>query len=1543
MKKSILLFNRFLFLLAAVMLLAVSGLFVVRTHAAGELSLTAKIYSDEALKKKVIDLVPAGSGETAHITSWDYTASRYLQIAAANIPDGKTYELVVSMKPVIKAMAIPETGFQEGKSIYQPNIMHVNKNETYTVENYSGTIVWELKQGTKDLAFPIQLAFNVNLWNKTKSVLNADTSTPLLYVALREKDTQKIVAQCDLTQVTSASVYKETAYPYLDRKTVQSINQYKDDPTSYGFNRMVSGSYSGIHYYPKVQYTIGVPKYEDKNKNVYYLKYDTSKIILRSGMNNDELNWEIEEHQDKIIITLKNFFTTSNLHLNQLYFSLPDEVQGLTGKLPFKGTLAVHIFATEDAEKPLDEKGINVSNAANFTINYFMEKKPEPAVGTTPSTITEDFAGTVQLLGGMKVQNLGFEPTTPYRANFLFDANNSKAVRVTTVRLPMDRIQPTVEITYSMVDENGVEQVTDATYSLENTCRGVATTSMASGVMIRRDMLPEEHRNYYFKSIQYEIREIPADTALFNTSASKRHTSGGTFWGYVVGKDDDKAEHVFTMIPTDESLAKFTKKATTTVTTVAAGTSSYELLSLNATGGVQNKDITEINAGDDFTISGIFRVSYYTYGNVLAMRNPRIGLLLPKGVSIDENNVRAETINEESPAKVLYTYENIKVIPPTDDSPLWIVEFLDNITLGYATENLDILEHGRAIKFSVNLHTDEMTQSQTQYLYQTVWGAAKGQMNQLTGSQKTYLAVDTYDLNENDSTTDNIAQDNNQKRGFTIKGKPAMLEISSSVRGSDSNTASDKAALEHFADHVIYDLDIACTDGGTSKDFYYLVPIPKLDSVKDDDFVVASEGINLELHGAPQLNKVGSDTVFKLWFTKTPADELKYDVAAAAQESGYWFSEEATADWTEADWKEVTAIKITGEGDVKTGTRVVLSIPLYYGGDNYEYAADATNFMQNAGMTIRFSSRGHYSHATDVQALTGTFSTDPVSIRLEYTLPEVQYITLTAAKGNPQNGGTKTMTISIPGSFKNPQKYTVRKVDGDNVVIVDNPSEAIFKTVDNNSHFAIAAQIAIGDVKQTKINLSGSASVAKPQNLGNVSKETAFTVTFTLTNGNDLSDTTTPRSVAVDIIGDMGVTIPVVITINREASAAEAGNSGILAEKRYLPFDTTSTSVTITKGSAYTAQFVSTLVPKNYKARTLTFTATPPNGTTVLMIDWTDDTPNDSNPALPRYYYTVLNGATTTLPLTSFVGLGGTTDYCESQGTTSVKEVLQFIVDFPDDVEAVDAMIRYTKTGPQNVDEAVEFTYLVEGEYLFDLSPDTQTVSPGGQFTLDYSVSIPTESADTRYGTREMALVITGATLPADAYLVANSAMYTMNNQNQFIVPIGAINNGNVKMTLHAATMTAAADLDVKLYVSATSDDERPMEGERVASASIKVQPGVKPALKLVGRNSRILYVGDSTLQCAVAHETLNLSSDMKVYIQVQKKVNTAYVTGLTYLSSVNGTLASRAKIDVTSSRELNLRFNALAEGTYRVLFTVEDSSEEVILSQPYNILVVPR
>jgi len=1481
-----------------------------------EVSLSAGIYMDANRTQLASELTSEG----ATLSGWNFLSGsmsvedRYLGVSLSGLSmdSTKQYRLVVSMAPILYINQNDEPTLTNTTVSYVRNApISVNDDGQYEPAVFSlSNLTYLIDSGTEALTFGLPLRFDINLWNKQDGAKLGDGSKPLLRIHLQEKQTDGSFVTIDGQDVSllQATVSGKLGYSLGFRtyivggSEVETSNMGADDTMRAHFSQFTN-AYNGGHYVSDLKIEIKIPSCT-VGETTHRLQYKDFSINGVSGTPKFEESFD--ENTGILTITAQNIYTESSLFT--IYFMAPDAVKDVPGSYIFTGNVSV----TAD--------GIKVASNLSKTITVDTDSKA--ILNTYKATGLANVLDleTVQVLGNLAINNTAAAQngSGPLWISLHFDTNDTNAIAVSTVNIMCDRDTENITIRYSLVNKDGspafvdpqtgINQVFTTTVANKRYSPG-GTVSNSSYQTFTRNDLPGDHSQYYFETFTYTMGNLPGNGFPYNPSANRSPSGGGTFWGYITTGTIPSVMPTHSMTiyrqNTDGEIGE-ELLATTTTTTIDDGTKSvYGIKSAITTA-------TVVPAGDSVTIKGTVYIPNYPYSSNNCLNNIRLGIVLPAGVTVNAASVTA-TYKVGS-----LSVEEIEQRPLDNGETLYIIKFESGQKIGYYNEYLKAIESGDSLTFSVQLNTDKSISSQPFIFRERIFVAGLGQINSASGSYSDNSVLDVYDLNGNGRTDDTVGCfGDTTTTSISFQASPAELTITDELTDKDGNSGTS-LTMETFADILNYNLHIECTEGGSASEFYYMIPIAK-EGIDADPLFVERRQVDLELKGAAVVT-TSQGTAMKVLYSTTPI-------------TGY-SGTLSINDWTETlpegkTWSDVTVIKVVaGDTTIENGSINVISVPLGLPKD-----VD-TEYEHMAGYQIQWSSRGYYHYKVGYNSNSGTRSTAGCTITLTYTRQEPVSFTLTAAKGGDPVSGSKTYVLDLEVLFYLAQEYRVKQITPYNVNLMDsdyNFDNATSAEANENFRINISVKKKDEDTSQNPIALQKDNDI-----IGKLDENSIPVFTFTIENADALSDIVTDRKVTLTLIGSNGVIVPVEITIKRELAAAEPTQSAIVAGELYAPFEG-STSTTVSCDSAFTAQFVTEYIPKNYTGHTIEFGSAPASGTTITMIDWTDPT------ALKFYNYT-MNGSTKTVNLTAFQGMGSSGAFTESTNADVVMERLLFIVSFPADSETIrDNTMKLTKDlveGTTTDEEPSVLTFTTVSERVFSLATSASSVKYGNDFTVSYTSGCSV--TDSRYTGRNLSLVIepsSGTSFPADAYLVVDGTNYYLNAQGNFIVPLRGVQTGNGSVTVSFYSQTIEqASFQISLWASATASGAKPLMGDRVAGpVSVSVSAKTAPSFEVVSMSDRLLEINDLSSPVIVSFKKEHTET---VTIELQKKIGEGYVTQTTILESVNGnTMASQGVFTVNGTSATIKLSGSTTVGTYRLLFTVSNEYETIEI--PYNFVVV--
>jgi len=1455
--------------------------------------LSAMLYKDAACTYLDTSLL----GTTNAINGWQYDTNRYLEIDLSELraTTETPYQLVIEMQPALYLNLTADPTLQNAQVSFEQNDpIDANKTGSYTPKKYSvKTLTYLLSEDIGSCSFTLPICYDNVLWNHLANAVLGDGSGPLLEIRLQQQSGDSFVdvdgCTAALHQATSGSAMTRNQQLQLynaqnkDGKG-SSISINSSESTYLSFEQMVNTIYyEGYFYKPgdlKIELTVPSAMIEGKTYKMDY----TERFYPANG----EADYTETLVDDVVTFDFGPTYVQSNT-VTRIDFAFKAENQealkALTEQVSFRGTFKVTAYG-------------QTLGALNFEIK--LENVEEPLF--THRHITGDTniydLDTVQYLGLYGVANSGGD-SGPVTVQLNFDPENTHAFGVTTILVMAPGPVTEIPVRYTLTNRDGTSTVT-GTFTLTK-----ASATSSSSIKVTRKNLPAEYRSdYYYKSVEYDLKTVPRNSVMYSNSATKAHSCAGTFWGYIFEGTARNCKVVTANLLDRDTRTPFAGMGRDVYVSIK----DSKKVAYGIEDGVTLSK-TAIKAGESVTLKGrVYTVSYpYTANNCLS--DILLGLKLPEGMTVVKESISATFKNGSKLAVA-------ELIPPTDSNPLWRIIFEPGEKIGYANENLDPIPNGDVLNFSIQLNSSTLMPRDTWDVKKSLFVAGQGRENGASGTYVNFSVVDTYDLNGNGSTTDKIGCSTTELK-LSIEPADAVLDIDANLHKEGEGSGSTMT-IDGFGEEnkVWYNVNIRCTRGGSADDFLYLIPIVNENSSEEDNFIEVREaGLQL-LEKATVANTAGTDMMV-LYSTE------KFDSYRDAKlsSSSLWKTKDQISD---ADLPKVTYLKVvvapqmmrSSNTVIVNGTDVTVSLPLVFGGLPQD-------FPSYAGTKIIWRSRGYYDYTLGVQMASDNSSPE-VTLILQYEEKDPRNVVLVA--GDTENDKKTLNDLPV---MKLPQSYTIIDISPKNLTLGNESTDfSAMDSTEANNTFAVSVDFGNGSEQYLA---KGETLV-----LGSMAADTAPQLTFKVYSASVLTEAVEEKYVDFTLFGDNGVLIPIRVKIDRQLTRAEVSAPAITAGKSYTTFHADDT-VTISQDAAFTAQYVAKLVPDLYSDRTLSFGTRPKSGTTITMLDLSEAS------APGYYYYNIANADDENILLTEFVRMGTTAPaaagdyYQEPEGSASVDEVLLFVVQLPESGESIQSnTISLTRTfGTDKEVQALTFITAAKRTFKLEMSKPSEVI--GSAFEISYATTA-SDGAESRYtGTRTLVLHADGSDpLPAEARVVANGRTYWQNADGNIIIPF----DNTQKITLQLLTETASTcSLKAELWVSATGEDSKPFMGKQFdAIGSIEFEVGQAPSFKVRGMNSRLIYRENlSQVEVSILSNHLN-----NLTLEVQKKEGQGYVTQTDVLNAVDGlTQHSSGVFTIANKRRGTLAlafYEKMEPGTYRLLFktTVNGKTVEI----PYGFIV---
>lgn len=1502
--------------------------------------------TEATIKAKLFDTNQYTDGveltsEGITINDWQYSTSKYLQIDPLVPEDDNDYiisiELPKELYFVCDEIPLP-TGYSKFEFTKNASI-DVNLDSKYNLNQFSGKIEYYMSPSALSGTIQLEIRYDNVLWNKAeRTLLTAPGDYPVT-VKLIKVNTDGV--SNDISELKVSQAYSKSKFPYSTLMYYKTSTDVSENASSVSVmtvektlsirgNFYFSNDAECDFYFDTATIEIQMPYYTDENGNKYYLNVIEDRMTFPSAKNPNYIITYPEE--GKMCITFSKYYIVPNRFI-LLYFSgFPQELlEYEQDEFVFsKGYIKLKT-KTKDNSKEISVYSMNMVD-----ITYQKEGNENLNLTTASSTINvgEDKPkDAISLLGSFRIKNSGSKNSCEKEIFIEFDINNTNVVQVTSMRLPIDTSGSNFEIEYSMVDELGNIVFFDENGNPVNSTIPNATTtwktvvqgSKSGCVLFARHYLAESHRNLYFKTIKYNIKTILAGQALFTTQNVKSVTSAGNFLGYTNGCMGSVSNiyHKMTINSIDDpSIASIAKNVqTVTQTNLNSG---YYLENVKF-------DKESIIAGDHCVLSGEIKATEYPYGNATWLKEPIIGLVLPNGISVNPSAVLAKTSNGYQISNITVSSEEIE-----NGNKLWRIKLPSDCYFGYYTETYSALSPGAGLIFNIQLDTS-YTMNNTAFFVTNMYLTGKKQVNACNGSYAWTSKVDTYDLNENGSTADKISGlKSSDTTNCQIIAQSATLDLQSSINlNSSGNIGQETTNISTLTkdDTIIYNLDINCNNGGRAEEFIGFIPIPKLNSGRDEYLITSQVENSFDLALQDFAAITGSDK-YNIQYSFEP--NLTY---AKAKEATTWYTKEDIENNSDLNIQDITMIKLTvKDGTLENGDSTRITVNMKYNG---------TDYINEVGAKNSWHSAFFYNYINNDRISSGTYTSPKVQAQITHT-EELQEVTLTAAKDmapiNPDN--INEMDINYR-SLKNIHNLSITNVETYNVALKTKEyilSNTDMPGIESNESFAITIKMSGG----TEKNITEDV-LKTPLSIGTLNSNEELNYKLKIYNADSLTDNSLARYIIITLKSDNGITFKQKININRELSQATDPQSAIVEGKRYINFDDITSEINLSQDSALTAQFVINYIPSLYNEQKLQFSNELPINTYLTLVNLTEN----SN---VKYYYYKVDNKISELDLNNFIMMGKTnTNYEYPTIDKFIDEKLLIIMDFSKCTEYLESETNVKLIMSGNLVDDVyskELKFTTHSKRNFELLVNNSNVNVGEDIQINYNLST-INASESNYLGRKLALVIkTPTNIPIDSYIISNNIKYNLNSNKEFIIPLTEVQNGSGQVELSLNTnmdfiTESIYECKIELWVSATSNAQAPKLGEKLTETTMnfKYSGKLNPSLKIIDLENRAIRKSDIENVNQLVFEMKN-STETIVEIELQQKIGTAYQKLTNVLNQVNNITEHNMGVFTINAIEGNNTVNinlspAIESGTYRFVIKVKDKMNNKLLEVPYNFVVL--
>lgn len=1110
------------------------------------------------------------------IENWEVGTSKYLQVdvevhSFENDLHTVRIKLPKELYFVNEVNAVPagysEVNFERNKKL------SVNGGTMYyNLDMNSGTLIYYIMPNMQRASIQLEVRYDEVLWDKQKkSNITAEEIDPINISVNYEYNKGEYLLDGILKEVRVKSA---TSGQKSGKYIFYRVDTDKYDLTKDNSKDLIAHIIHNIQrpeksYYQEGILEIKIPYWTDLNGKRYYLKYDINDLIIEKSTFLGNVNYDIIEYTESTIkIKVDNMYFTTQCPVYKIKFTYPDNIVTNQKLLTFLGGKTI-LYG-----KSVNGKDYTVID--NNIKELVYASKPEEIVGAFKSDKNVFYKGnnkrkeSVSMFGGLYLENYGIVDSCEKTITMDFPED----LLVTTLNLHSDIKSEYIDVTYTLKDEDGNQVYfdnngnivkkpnkttrTEWVYSLKNSNYNKNYLDNVYSRLVR-DVLKEEHRNYYFNSVKYTIKTIRASSKMYSYASNHSNSGVGNYYGYL-GKNVKAGTNLWTKVS-----IKSTEESN--INDIYIDIRTYITNDNTVPYGIDDVKMstTSITAGESVTVSGRVFVTAYPYGNNTVLDNIILGVILPKGVSFDKNDVYSETASgiKDKPKKVY----NVDI---GNGQKLWIIELDPVLKIGYGTENLQKISDGDTLRFGIKLTTERKMEPTTLFSDKMLRVCGNGVKNASGGSFDWASIVDKYDLNNNKLVTDRIGRmSESYTKECTIMANPPSLTITDSVAVTGNGYNEDNVAyLLDENDIVTYSLNIKSEDDGFASSFEYYIPIPKRSSGRDTYLVSSDKNSSFDMELVEPAQVIG-DSIYNIdytdatgltykrareldedsWHSLNNKNKSKASYTIMANNNGNGNSNGAEGnhygndknnngnngnhygnnkDEGISDLSEVTMIRLTlKKNKIEKGNNTTIIVKLRYVGNEFNIYAGQRN---------KWRSCGYYDYDTGTRVLSGHFCSPGCEAVIQYYWNRKEKISLIATSNKNPNRvnvvGNRLLEDDDGGKysfpeFKNEQKYVIKDIKLNNISLKSkeymkaNQNTMSYDEADKN----VAITIALKNGEEVDLNKGINQIVGTTK--GGVAPQFWIRMYY----GNNFRDTITNRNVEVLLEGNNGVRIYITIDI----------------------------------------------------------------------------------------------------------------------------------------------------------------------------------------------------------------------------------------------------------------------------------------------------------------------------------------------------------------------------------------------------------------------------
>ena len=471
---------------------------------------------------------------------------------------------------------------------------------------------------------------------------------------------------------------------------------------------------------------------------------------------------------------------------------------------------------------------------------------------------------------------------------------------ITTASVVGDPYTKTISFEYSLIDDNGKTVwfdsmgniVPEGTSGAKSTYTDVVQNDNYQCFddeqyyytnICRLDLTKQSHRKYYFKSIKCTLGVLESEKWMDFYCYGYQSVNAQCDKPYSI---EFKVEYGPQKMSSFDSYIRYV---------------DYKEVSLVPEVTWLENDTLE--AGKSIEIEGCIW-SYPDYGNMVSINELYLGVVLPNGVSIDEEYMEFEIGGEVNAGKKVNVKSvNVRTNTETGMS-MWIIELDPEVYIGYYNERLELIDDGW-IDFYMPLKADSDVKNINMYTHEMFFASSKCGYNAAPGYNTIWN--DEWDLNQDNvgkGDTDGIGCiDEKYTQLISVMGSYLALSVNDSISLKGAGRVNkNKAMLKDEGDVVTYNVELSSVEKGTLSDYVHYVAIPRNDTPRDSFLLQGNTENSFDMN---LVEAVSCSNIFNVLYTVEKGasfNDLK-DL-----KSTYWYREAKLLE--SYSFEDVTAIKI---------------------------------------------------------------------------------------------------------------------------------------------------------------------------------------------------------------------------------------------------------------------------------------------------------------------------------------------------------------------------------------------------------------------------------------------------------------------------------------------------------------------------------------------------------------------------------------------------------------------------------------------------------